>query len=339
MTETTALARIEGGAITSQDDFTAKLADWQRAGAHVLCPMVDFSTLPPGHALVAAGVQMSTDENDGDVYKGTPWLSGGRVALSKVGLRKLADCAGMSITTTTVEPFDVNYWKVKATATRTGLDGGREVRESTFEWDLRDGSARAKPMTARQLEQARLHGLRHCETRAINSVIRELGVKQTYRPQELAKPFVVVRLMYQPDMSDPATRRLADAAHFGASAALYPPAAAPSVLESSVDVRPDGIIGDDLELPAETPPDTSQPGNVSTGVWHVVAVLRRGTGADGGFVLKTRETGDRRILFDDHETALAAKTAMDSGAAVVLEMEQRGTSWHLVEMRPAEVAS
>jgi len=332
---TTALTRIHGGAITSQDDFATKLEDWNRAGAHVLCPMVDFSTLPPGHALVATGVKLDPNPETGDVYAGTPWLSGGRIALSKVGLRKLADCAGMSITTDSESPYP-NYWKVKATAKRTGLDGAQELRESTFEWDLRDGSARAAPMTPKQLTQARLHGLRHCETRAINAVIRELGVLQTYRPEALSKPFVVVRLMYQPDMTDPATRHLADAAHFGAVGQLYPPA-----LEASAEpIGPPASVSDaDLgDLPVEPEPGRAAQGVARKGS-HVSAVLCRGDGKDGGFVMKTTETGDRRILFDDHETALAAKTAMESGAAVVLDLEQRDGDWFLVEMRPAEQTS
>ncbi|MEX0755731.1 MAG: hypothetical protein WD556_11540 [Actinomycetota bacterium] len=55
-----------------------------------------------------------------------------------------------------------------------------------------------------QILQLREFLLGHAETKAKNRVIRRiLSMQQTYGQQDLAKPFVVPRLVYRPDMTDP----------------------------------------------------------------------------------------------------------------------------------------
>lgn len=55
-----------------------------------------------------------------------------------------------------------------------------------------------------QILQLKEFLLGHAETKAKNRVIRRLlDVKQTYAASELAKPFVVPRLVYRPDLTDP----------------------------------------------------------------------------------------------------------------------------------------
>jgi hypothetical protein len=83
------------------------------------------------------------------------------------------------------------------------------TREATFEWDLRDGSDRMKGWTPTRSPRPE-ERLRACESRAINAAIRECGcgIKQKYTRAELEKPFLVVRVAFQPDMNDPAIKEM-----------------------------------------------------------------------------------------------------------------------------------
>lgn len=316
------------GLITTTDVFHQKLDQWKRSDCHVLCPAVNFATLPEQHGLLATAVQVNPDPNGGEVYFNKMFCGQGEVAIAKAGLRKIADCAGYSITTHRTDDRSVPFfWEFKATASRIGFDGTREFRESTQEWDLRDGSLRLKGFKPAQVEEARKNGLRNCETRAINSVIRELGIKQKYAQTELAKPFIVIRVMFQPDMRDPEIQRLAAAAHFNGVAQLYPPTTPEPGATRAIDAA---VTDDDLsDLPSE---ETQPATEASSSLLHVTAVLRAGQ----GFVVKTRETGDRRLETADREVALAAKTAMEAGVAVDLAVEQRDGRWLIVSIEPAQ---
>src|SRR5439155_10873 len=78
------------------------------------------------------------------------------------------------------------------------------------EWDLRDGSPQLKGWKPAQIEEARKHGLRNCEARAINAAIREAGcgIRQKYKVEDLAKPFVVMRVAFRANMDDPDQKRM-----------------------------------------------------------------------------------------------------------------------------------
>jgi hypothetical protein len=68
-------------------------------------------------------------------------------------------------------------------------------------------------------QRGRKNGLRACESRAINAAIRECGcgIKQKYTRAELEKPFLVVRVAFQPDMRDPAIKEMVTARRSAAS--------------------------------------------------------------------------------------------------------------------------
>lgn len=229
-TSTQELAARPDGVITSSEQFTEKLAVWT-GHYHVMAPFANLSGLAAQHGVIATAVVLDPDSSPTgaqEVYTGLPFLKDNQVAIAKRGLRKLAENAGISIETVRTDPRSMLfYWEVKAIATYKGLDGGLVRREATCEWDLRDGSPRLKGWTGRQIEEARKYGLRACETRAVNAVIRECGcgVKQAYTREELRKPFLMVRVAFTPDMTDPEVKRLVTQSHL--AGALYP-AAAPS---------------------------------------------------------------------------------------------------------------
>lgn len=217
--------------IRSPQDFTQRLHVWREQNFHVLSPFANFSALPPNYGLVPTLVLIDPDPSPngpGDVYQDTAFVRGNDVAISKLGLSKIAQAAGMSIKTVRTDSRLIpNLWEVKATARFIGLDGTPQELDGTEEYDLRDGSSRLKGFTPAQISQARAKGLRHCEGRAINAAIRLFGIKQKYSKAELGKPFVIVRVMHFPDMSDPLVRQSVTDRALAGTTALFPGQALP----------------------------------------------------------------------------------------------------------------
>jgi hypothetical protein len=214
--------------ITTPEEYRGALLRWQEQHFNVLTPFTHISGMAPQHGIITSLIQVNAEKTVGEVYDGLPFLKGGEVALAKVGLRKLAECAGISYRTERTDGRRIpNYWEFKAIASYRGIDGSTITREATKEWDLRDGSPQMRGWTGNQIEEGRKHGLRNCEARAINAAIRECGcgIKQKYTRDELKKPFVVCRVIFQPDMSDPDIKRLVTQHALSGTSTLYPPAA------------------------------------------------------------------------------------------------------------------
>lgn len=240
--------------ITTGDEYAASLQRWNQNRMHVLTPVANFSGLAAQHAIIAAVVQLNPDPAAGDVYQDKLFCGEQEVAIAKIGLTKIAQAAGISITTERVDPRTLaNYWEVRATARWRGIDGAIQEAQATVEYDLRDGSARVRNFTEKQKLGARAHGLRGAESRAINAAIRQFGIRQKYTRQELAKPFVTVRVMFQPDMSDEMTRRLVTERALDGTARLYAHTAAALPAPEHLDT----IDGMDVE--------THQPRTVGSG--------------------------------------------------------------------------
>lgn len=219
--------------ITTPEQYRDALQRWAQH-YNVLTPFTSVSGIAPSFGLIASVVKLSPDKSAGEVYDGLPFLKGQKgtpseeLAPAKIGLRKLAECGGISTSTTRTDPRSMpHYWEFKAVASYRGLDGSTITREATFEWDLRDGSDRLKGWQPNQVTEGRKNGLRNCEARAINAAIRECGcgIKQKYTRAELEKPFVVVRVAFQPDMTDPDIKRMVTQQALGGVHSLYPAAA------------------------------------------------------------------------------------------------------------------
>jgi hypothetical protein len=237
MTDTALATREEEertpAVITTPKEYVSSLRKWHQHQYHVLSPAMTFSGLPPQYGMVAAMVQIDPDPEAGEVYRDPLYCKDGEVAITKMGLSKIAQAAGMTITTDRTDPRTIaNYWEVRATARYTGLDGTQQSFDATVEYDLRDGSPRVQKMrdaakrnnrsAEAQIVGARQHGLRGAESRAINAAFRQFGIKQKYTKEELAKPFVALRVSFQPDMSDPDIKRMATERGMQGTAALYP---------------------------------------------------------------------------------------------------------------------
>lgn len=334
--------------ITTPAEYTAAMQRW--AGRfHVMAPFVNITGLAVDHGILAVQALIDADtrkEGANEVYDGLPFLDKekGEVALAKRGLRKIAECAGISVTTDRTDPRTIpHYWEVKARAVYKGVDGAPVQREASAEWDLRDGSPRLKGFTARQIEEARKHGLRNAETRAINAAIRECGcgLKQKYTKAELAKPFLMLRVAYQPDRSDPEVRRILTQAHVAGTMALFQ-GARPALAAAPIDDEPTTeprVVGSSTTAaaPAAAAADDAPPCEGAVRVMEVKEV-KRGQAKSGPWTLwKVVDSHGVEYSTLDDEVATAAMQARDARPTPWLELitETKGEYTNLVELRPA----
>jgi hypothetical protein len=226
--------------ITSSEEFKSSMALWASRQYHILTPFTSISGLAPQHGIMTSLVKLDPNKEAGEVYDGLPFLKKDEVAIAKIGLRKLAECAGISYRTEIIKTGVRFHWIVKCIASYRGVDGSVIQRDATKEWDLTDGSPQLKGWTENQVSEGRKHGLRNCEARAINAAIRECGcgIKQKYLRADLAKPFVICRVSFRADMNDPDQKRMVLERALGSTAQLYP--SAPAALSAHQDRDDEG---------------------------------------------------------------------------------------------------
>lgn len=340
--------------ITTSEEYRGALLRWQEQRFNVLTPFTNISGMAAQHGIIASLVQVSTDRTAGEVYDnsgGLPFLKDDEVALAKTGLRKIAECAGISTSTERTDPRTIPYyWEIKARGSYRGVDGAIVVREATMEWDLRDGSDRLKGFKPNQITEARKNGLRNCETRAINAVIRECGcgLKQKYTRAELAKAFVVVRVMFIPDMNDPLTKKLVTERALGGTHALYASTSSRLPAADVIDVEPEpaeprtvssGTTASTTSTstaPAQTPADPDKP-PTATAVRIVKVESKSGeTSGRKWTVWSVVDHNGVEYSTFDKKFADAAEAFMKAKAWVDILDEQRGEYRNIAEMGPAQ---
>jgi hypothetical protein len=218
--------RVVEGELVTAEAYNTQVAQWRADGFNVLTPSVALSTIPRDHRIVVSRVALNPNPAAGEVYQNSLFTKQGEVALSKVGLEKIAQCAGISIEKVVrVDSGTVPYlWSFQAYGWWIGFDGARIDRVKGRTLDLRDGSDALKGFSANQIAQARVHGEAVCESKAINRVYRSYGVKQKYLQAELDRPFIVCKLRYEPDMTNPIVAAIVTQIRMGATQLLFPQA-------------------------------------------------------------------------------------------------------------------
>lgn len=318
-TQSTALstATQAQGIIRTPEDFQTRLTSWRTEHYHVLSPVATFTGMPAHFGLMAAKVEINPDPAGGEVYADPLWCKDGEVALSKNGLAKIAQAAGMSITTERMDNRMIpNLWEVKATVRFIGLDGTAQSLDATEELDLRDGTERSKKVLGQKnatgaLVAARAKGLRGCEARAINAAIRLYGIRQKYHRADLLKPFMCVRVVHNPDMSDPVTRQMVTERALGGASMLYGSRAATPVHDANVI----DVIGVDPTAQAALPAKQDAPVPPARLVVKVTSDPEAGTHDvtfEGGETLTTTDAAVAQV-------AVAAKKSGQKVRAVVGE--------------------
>jgi hypothetical protein len=263
--------QIETGNFRDPQRATDALRHASQA-AHLVAPAPVCGSLPEGCALALAAVQVDVDTE-------TYAIPGGnKLGLGKTALDKIAGAAGVSWVPDQSRRLDdgsdPHYCHYKAVGRVRDFDGTVRVIQGEVEIDARDGSAQG---SAKELAQVRKFILRHAESKAKNRAIRSLGVRTSYTEAELRKPFVVAKVQFTGESSDPEIRKMFAAktadAFLGSHAALYGGRPEPALPPAE---KPDGthppppvgsVAPSDTDIPAEgeeLPPDDDTPAATGT---------------------------------------------------------------------------
>ena len=193
--------------------------------ANILAADVTFAKPSPMHKIVVERVQLNPDPKGPDVYYHSQMKG---LVVSGAGLAKIANTAGIIWDVGRCHRTDPrnnpNYCSFQAVGGVKKPDGSIVWCRAEADMDLdveREAAAKifkAKGKTGDALKaavdnyilQKRQFMLRICESNARNRVIRKLlPIKPTYTPEELKRPFVTVRTVFEPDyQSDPAAKQV-----------------------------------------------------------------------------------------------------------------------------------
>lgn len=329
--------------ITDPRTFAARLEQLCQS-YNVLSPPVQMlGGFAPGWTLTASLVRINTTINDDgqgpETYHDRGFMkSGDQRALNRVGLLKIATAAGIKWTPNTGRRDDGSeryLWQYFAEGLVDTPDGSYQIISGEVEIDLRDGSPQVGGWTPdawaalmqtnqklpkdqrkfaingwsdRRLQQARAMGLRLAESKAKNRAIRSLGLQQVYSVQELAKPFVVFKASYVPDMSDPVVRQMVAQRALHGRQVLYPSLRAVEATPLVPTPLPpagtlDTTLGPAVEATAALPEPV-----VGLTVLGVTQVVHEGRPRD---LWDITFSDDRTARTKDAEVARAAQQARD----------------------------
>lgn len=271
---------------------------------HLVAPAPSCGTLPEGCEVSLSSVLIDVAAETYPVAGGggdDEGGGGGKRGLSKSALDRIASAAGVSwdphLSRRLDDGSDPHYCLFKSVGHVRQFDGSTATVVAMKEMDMRAGSAQVEALRTRyenkrakwerngrrgyeprppdnQINEMRLHLVAHAESKARNRCVRSLGVRPSYTPAELAKPFCVARLMFTGRTEDRELARAfalkrADAmlgnmgarALFGPEAPAQSMALAPAVRPPALGVRRELDEDDDLveDLVPEAPPPPPAP--------------------------------------------------------------------------------
>lgn len=224
--------------------------------AHVLSPVTHIGSLPALWKIVPTLVHINPDPAGKEVYRDPLFCEEGEVALTKVGLRRVAQAATLNTECVRLDSGTVPHlFEFLGRIKFRGFDAQWHTYEAPVLWDLRDGAPFVKRLLnsaernetrrkrnvspedwiKKQLDAARYHGYRNGASRAVNAAIREFGLNQKYTQDELRKPFVCFAMVVNPNLQDPEQERMVLAAALGATSLLGYPQGAAAALPAAFD--------------------------------------------------------------------------------------------------------
>lgn len=227
-----------GQAIHDPAAVTAHLAQLA-AAYHMVTPATRIDALPPGCGVSITYVTVDPNPNKGG--PGEVYSLADKLGLSGTTLARIGAAAGIDWDTERSGRLDngsdPHYVHFRAVGLVRNFDGSIRTLSGEVEIDAREGSPQIEEIRikakrreggdggASQILELRKFILRHAESKAKNRAIAGMGVKRSYNPAELTKPFAVARLMFTGETSDPMLRRVfaektADAM-IGGMAAMY----------------------------------------------------------------------------------------------------------------------
>jgi len=224
----------------------------KKEGANLLMPSTHIAGLSEFHAPVVEKVYLSSKLDDGDVYPHSDEDDEAKkkFRLTKQALMKLSVCAGIIWSPTETKRLDNradrNYCAFAAVGGIKKADGQPVFFKAEFDIDFevieeelralyekkakkfkKDASAKERAdyvdfCVKRDMLQKRKHKLKLAEAGAMNRVVREiLGLKNAYTAAELARPFVMVRIVFKPDYNDKEVKKQLIAAHVQSMTGIY----------------------------------------------------------------------------------------------------------------------
>ncbi len=216
------------------------LKKYDQGQFNVLIPTTHVQQISPFHRMRIEEVRINPDPDAGEVFKVGSKRVGDRwedvVTLGKPAILKLANAAGIvwNWNETKVLSASRDYVLYQAVAAIRKTSGEwipvkctKEIDITVIEEELMESNLKkARSMDKKQLKgmmaedwaeeqtksnliQWRKNKLMRAETAAMLRVVRALlNLKMQYSPRELSKPFVVPRVDFSPDYTDPEVRSL-----------------------------------------------------------------------------------------------------------------------------------
>ncbi len=244
---------------------------WDRLAAecNIITPVVRIDSIMPMHGVSLRVVKLDPDPDGGDVYQDRVFCKPSERAPTKIGIFKLMAAAGVNVVDSSRidDRNDPQVCEYRVEISVRDFDGTMRYFVGTKALDFRDGAAEAvkssgAAITPGDLSSKRKHIASLCETKAIERAIRGLlTLKQKYTAAELARPFIVPKLVPMPDMSDPDAKAAMIAHTLGIEKRLAPAvaaAAAPPALQEPAAPEPEAPPAEKPAAP-EAPPASGDP--------------------------------------------------------------------------------
>lgn len=269
MSNTTALAL--------PDQWKRDVQEYESKQFNVLAPR-ELGPIPPYHTPRLSVVEINPDPKGGDCYP----LPAGRLGLSKIALDRISQAAGITwlpeLCGRVDDGRDPNIIRYKAVGRIKDLNGQwrtiigekeidllaieDELRESVpkREWISKIGEPAKKQKAIEEavrsdLIQFRKHKLARAQSGAMNRAIRSaLALRSQYTPNEIAKPFVIPKVIFTPDYSDPEVKKFMLAEATGHLSELYGAPAISATLPPALPPAPEEDSEDPITSPATSAP-------------------------------------------------------------------------------------
>lgn len=194
-----------------------------RIGAEVnlVAPATSCPALPPGCGVAFSAIQLNPDPSMGDVYP----VGGGKLGPHKTSLDRIGAALGVSWDADHSRRLDDRshpwYCEYLVVGAYQRFDGSWAQVMDQKVMDLRDGSAQVAQIYRQTKEgkdpEATIEFMRaniasHCLTKARLRALRSVGLKTSYAPQEIERPFLVAKLVFTGQTDDPVLKPMYAAA-------------------------------------------------------------------------------------------------------------------------------
>lgn len=229
-----------------------------RERCNLITPIAAVDSIMPMHQVSLRTVMIDTTLHGSqgpDCYQDKRFCADDEVALGKNGLAKLMNAGGVQIVEKRrLDDRAVLYlWEIEVVLAVRDFDGTLRQVIATKELDLRDGApdtvkperfcrthndanckscqwknfkktGKVIPIEDSALSDKRRHGQSLCETMAIERGLRLMfALPQKLKIEDAAKPFVIPKLVFLPDLSDPEVKTAVLNHGLAGESALYGP--------------------------------------------------------------------------------------------------------------------